>query len=166
MNLGERPLVSRTTAEVATAAILFCIGAAIVVGALEFQIGWDENGPQPGYFPFRVGLVVMLGALGSGATALLHREWRGTVWLTDVQVRRVASFFGPVVAFVALASVLGLYAAMALYLVFTTRFQGGYGWAKSLAIGLGTAVAFFVLFEFLFGQPLLKGPIEGLLGFH
>jgi hypothetical protein len=166
MNLGERPLVSRATAEVATAAILFCIGAAIVVGALEFQIGWDESGPQPGYFPFRVGLVVMLGALGSAVTALLHREWRGTVWLTDVQVRRVASFFGPVVAFVALCNVLGLYAAMALYLVFTTRFQGGYGWVRSLGIGLGTAVAFFVLFEFLFGQPLLKGPIEGLLGFH
>jgi hypothetical protein len=55
---------------------------------------------------------------------------------------------------------------MALYLLFTMRLQGGYGWVRSVAVALGTAIAFFVMFEFLFGQPLLKGPVEGWLGFQ
>lgn len=162
---GDRPLVSRVTVEIAVAAILFGLGASTVLGALEYQIGWDDSGPQPGYFPSYTGLVVMAGALGAGIQAWRRRSATEAVFLTREQATRVASFFGPVVVFVLLCNLLGLYVAIALYLVFTTRFQGGYGWVRSLAIGIGTAVAFFVLFEFLFGQPLLKGPLEAWLGF-
>ena len=158
------PLVSRLVVEIAVAAILFAIGAAVVAGGLEYKIGWDEGGPQPGYFPFYVGLVIMAGALGAGLQAWWARR-PGEVFVTRAQGRQVATFFLPVVVFVLLCSVLGIYVATALYLIFTTRFLGGYPWWKALAIGIGVAVGFFVLFELLFGQPLLKGPLEGLLGF-
>lgn len=166
MMLDDRPLVSRFAMELATSLLVFCLGAAVVVGALEYRIGWDDGGPQPGYFPFYVGLVIMAGALGTAIQAWRQRQPGAAPFATREQAWRVLSFFGPVLVFVLLCNLVGLYVAMAAYLVFTTRFQGGYGWARSLAIGVGTAVAFFVLFELLFGQPLLKGPLEAWLGFE
>lgn len=157
------PLASRLVLELVVAAILFCIGAAVVMGGLEYKIGWDDSGPQPGYFPFYVGLVVMGGAFGAGLQAWLKQR-RDEVFVTRAQARQVANFFLPVIGFVVACSLLGIYVAMALYLVLTTRFLGGYPWWKAAAIGLGVSVAFFILFEKLFGQPLLKGPLETLLG--
>jgi Tripartite tricarboxylate transporter TctB family len=166
MTLDDRLLVSRRTLELATALVIFAMGAAVVAGALEYKIGWDDGGPQPGYFPFYVGLVIMGGALGAAAQAIVRTDWCTTASITREQAARVGTFFAPIVVFVALCSLVGIYLAMALYLLFTMRLQGGYGWVRSVAVALGTAIAFFVMFEFLFGQPLLKGPVEGWLGFQ
>lgn len=159
------PLLSRLTLELATAAILFALGAAVVTGGLEYKIGWDDGGPQPGYFPFYVGILIMAGSLGAAVQAWIGRR-PDEVFVTREQGRRVAAFFVPVAAFVLLCEVLGIYVATALYLVFTTRVLGHYSWVKALAIGIGVALGFFILFELLFGQPLLKGPLEALLGFE
>ena len=157
------PLVSRLALELAVAAVLFAIGGAVVAGGLEYEIGWDDSGPQPGYFPFYVGLLVMFGSLGAGIQAWLARR-SGEVAITREQARRVGTFFVPLVVFVGLCGILGIYVAMALYLIVMTRFLGGYGWVKAGAVGIGVSLGFFVLFEHLFGQPLLKGPLEALLG--
>jgi len=156
MTLDDRLLVSRRTLELATALVIFAMGAAVVAGALEYKIGWDDGGPQPGYFPFYVGLVIMGGALGAAAQAIVRTDWCTTASITREQAARVGT----------LCSLVGIYLAMALYLLFTMRLQGGYSWVRSVAVALGTAIAFFVMFEFLFGQPLLKGPVEGWLGFQ
>src|SRR5262245_22708313 len=164
MTADDRPLVSRRTLELATALVIFAIGTAVLLGALEYKIGWDDGGPQPGYFPSYVGFVIMGGALGIAVQALVHGDWRITASITAEQAKRVGTFFVPVIGFVALCNIVGLYLAMALYLLFTMRLQGGYGWVHSIAVAFGTAVAFFMMFEFLFGQPLLKGPVEAWLG--
>jgi hypothetical protein len=166
MTADDRPLISRRVLELATALVIFAIGAAVVIGALEYKIGWDDGGPQPGYFPFYVGLVIIGSTVGVAIQALLQGDWRATASITREQAKRVGTFFVPVIGFVALCNVVGIYLAMALYLLFTMRLQGGYGWVRSVAVAFGTAGAFFVMFEFLFGQPLLKGPVEAWLGFQ
>lgn len=161
-------MVTRFAAETATAAATAAFGLVIVKGALEFGIGWDSAGPQPGAFPFYVGSLVALASLGTlGLT--LARRYAGSQSLAEVfldreQARRVGSFLLPMLAFVGLSVTLGMYVATVLYLAFTMRVQGGYGWLSTLAVSLLTAVFFYLALEQFFQISLIKGPLEAWLG--
>jgi hypothetical protein len=87
-------------------------------------------------------------------------------FLTSSQVRRVVAFAVPVVLFVGVSLILGLYVAMALYLLFTVGFVGRHAKWVTLAVAIGTPVVLFVLFEYIFLTPLLKGPLEHWLGWY
>jgi Tripartite tricarboxylate transporter TctB family len=160
-----RPVVTRFVMEIATACLLLAAGVAVVFGALEYQIGWDDAGPQPGYFPFFIGLIIVVSSLGVLGQTIARRRPDEVFWNAS-QARRVAAFFLPIVAFVVLSLALGLYVATALYLIGAMVLQGGYRLPFATLIGAGTAVSFFVLFEILFKQPLLKGPVEAFFGFY
>lgn len=161
-------MVSRFHAEIATALATLGFGLVIVAGAREFGIGWDSSGPQPGAFPFYLGLLI---ALASAATiaGTIGRRLAGSATLADIfldagQGRRVAAFFLPLLGFVVLSVFVGMYVAMVVYLVFAMRFQGAYGWLASLATAFGTAAFFYLTLEKFFQIGLLKGPVEALIG--
>jgi hypothetical protein len=156
--------ISRFTMEIVVALAICVAGSIVVVGALEFGIRWGDAGPEAGYFPFYVGLLLIFGGLGAMAQAVLTRP--GGVFLDRVQLTRLASFFIPMTVFVIVSVFLGLYVGTALYLTIVMRFQGGYRWPFSLMVGLGTALFFFVVFEEWFQVALLKGPLEELLGIY
>lgn len=161
-------MITRFWAETATAAATMLFGLGIVRGALEFGIGWDSSGPQPGAFPFYTGMLVALASLATLALTIGRRVAGSTQlqedFLDGERARRVASFFLPLLAFVVISMTLGMYVATILYLVFAMRFQGGYGWLATLATALGTAAFFYLALEKFFQIGLLKGPIEPLFG--
>ncbi|MGN6549855.1 MAG: tripartite tricarboxylate transporter TctB family protein [Pararhizobium sp.] len=158
--------VSRFVMEVVVAILTFALGAVVAFGSREFGIGWGPAGPQGGYFPFYVGLIMCAASLAVALQAFVTHRPSGATFLTPEQVRRLAVFFGPVVAFAVASAFLGLYVGAALYLVGVMRFQGRYPWWLSLLVGVGTAVIVFVLFEKWLLVPLLKGPLEDALGLY
>jgi hypothetical protein len=157
--------VSRFAAETATALVTLALGAAIVFGAREYGTGWTSAGPEPGTFPFCVGLLVVAASAGNLVVAW---RWRhtGAPFIDATQLRRIAAFALPMLAFVALALTLGFYVATAIYLAAVMRFQGGYRWVAAIAVAVGTSAFFFALLEMWFKVPLLKGPLEALLRVH
>ena len=157
--------MSRLAAETLTALVTLALGAAVVFGAREYGTGWTTAGPQPGTFPFCVGVLVVAASVGNLVVAWLRRR-SGAPFIDAVQARRIAAFALPMLAFVALAVTLGFYVATAVYLATVMRFQGGYRWLPSLAVALLTSAFFFVLLELWFKVPLLKGPLEAALNVH
>lgn len=159
-------IVTRFAMEVATALATAAIGAVVALGSLEYGTGWDDAGPQAGYFPFYIGLFVVLASVGTLVQAFLHHRGRREVFLNAEQAGRVLAFGLPMAAFVAATVWLGLYVATALYLFGVMVVQGKYRLWQAAAVSLGTAVFFFVLFEIWFQVPILKGPLEAWLGFY
>ena len=78
----------------------------------------------------------------------------------------MAAFAIPVVVLVGATVVLGLYAATVLYLLFTVGIVGRHRMWATIAVAVGTPVILFVLFEYVFLTPLLKGPLEHWLGWY
>jgi hypothetical protein len=70
----------------------------------------------------------------------------------------------PIVAYVALIALLGIYVASLLLIGFFMRRHGKYGWAVTAAVSIGVPLVFFAVFERWFLVPLIKGPLEQLLG--
>lgn len=162
----EPTLISRRTLEIATALLVTGFGGAIIWGALEFDIGWDDRGPGTGYFPFWVGVVVVIGGIGSLAESLLARDLRAVQAVSSGQLRRALAFLLPLIGFLFVTTFLGLYFGMTLYLLFVMMTQGGYRAPASLGVSVGTSLFFFIVFEKLLKVSLMKGPIEAWLGIH
>jgi len=67
--LERVPYAHRRTVEIATAVAVALTGAVVAAESLTHDIGWNETGPGSGYFPFRVGLLLI--------AASLLRAWQG-----------------------------------------------------------------------------------------
>lgn len=158
-------MVTRFRAELATASITAAFGLAVMIGATEFGIGWVKSGPEPGTFPFYMGLLVTVASIGTVIQTVLSPALRGEAFLDAAQCRAVAAFVLPMVAFVVVSKLLGLYAATALYLFGSMLFQGGYRVWSSAAVAIAAPVVLYLVLEKAFKVYLLKGPIESALGF-
>ena len=164
--MTERALVSRTAMEVATALATGGIGAAVMWGAIEHDVGWGDSGPGAGYFPFRIGALIVLGSLANLALALWRRREVTGAFLTAEQAKRVLAFGLPILGFVIVSLLLGLYVGAVVYLFGVMVFQGGYRPLFSIAIALSVAVVMRLVFPIWFKVPLLIGPLEAWLGLY
>jgi len=163
---NERALVSRTSMEIAVALLTGGIGAAVIWGASEHDIGWGDSGPESGYFPFRIGLLIVLASLINLVIALRRARLDPSAFVTIGQARSVLAFGLPIVGFVAASTFLGLYVGAILYLVFVMVVQGGYRPLYAIGLALAVAVAMRLIFPIWFKVPLLTGPVEALLGIY
>jgi len=157
-------MISRRSAELGMATVTAVFGGLVAYGATEFGVGWSPSGPEPGTFPFYMGCVIVLASLGNAATALAGRLRGEAPFITAGQARSIARFVLPILAFVPLALVLGLYLATALYMAGVMIWQGRYPVWHALLVSLGLPLALYLLLERGFQVNLLKGPLEAALG--
>ena len=81
-------------------------------------------------------------------------------------MRSVLAFGLPIIGFVVLSLVLGLYVATILYLASVMILQGSYRPLFAIGLALAVAVAMRLIFPIWFKVPLLTGPLEALLGLY
>lgn len=160
-------MITRRTAEVGLATFTTLVGLTAMIGASEYGIGWSPSGPQPGTFPFYMGLMIVLASAGNALVALLQgsaQEVGRTSFISRKQLKLVAGFALPMIGFVIASLLLGLYVGTALYMFGTLVFQNGYSWTRASIIALGLPVFFYLLIERTFKVVMLKGPLEAALG--
>ena len=59
-----RAAFRQKSAEIGVAALFFLIGAIVIKDSVRLGFGWQEvHGPQPGYFPFYVGLIICIASV-------------------------------------------------------------------------------------------------------
>ena len=160
---GGVPYVTRRALEINTAAVVALVGAVVMVESLTHDIGWNETGPGSGYFPFRVGLLLIVAA----GVRLLQcvRDRASDAFVTREGLRRSLGVFWPTAALVVAMFPLGCYTPAAAYLAWMMRRHGGHSWLVSIAYGTAVMVAFFLVFDLWFRVPLAKGPVEAVFGF-
>ena len=172
--------INRRTAEIWTAAVAALTGVIVIAESLTHDIGWTETGPGSGYFPFRVGLLLMAAAVlrawqaggarpaseyvrGAGsASTELQASGPGGTFVTREELQRSLSVFWPTALLVLAMFPLGCYVPSAAYLAWMMRRHGGRSWPVSAIYGTAVMVAFFLIFDLWFRVPLAKGPLEAM----
>ena len=142
------------------------MAASTLVMYDNWRIGarWAEDGPQAGYFPFRVGAIMFIASAVTFGVNFLARS-SSPNFVDRSQMRQVLQVLVPTIVYVVLIGPLGIYVASAIFIAFFMRYLGKYGWAKIAAVSVGTMVVFFLMFEVWFKVPLPKGPLEAAFGF-
>ena len=101
---------------------MLLFGAIVIYGAWLAGIDWGAEGPRAGFFPFYVGLLILIASLVNLGAALaagrrkLFAEWG--------QLRQVLSVVVPAAIYVALVPWIGLYVASFLLIAVFMRWFG------------------------------------------
>jgi len=161
---GARPAFRQKSAEMAVAAFIFLLGAIVIYDSARLGARWGDDGPQAGYFPFYIGLILCASSAVNLALAVLNRRDRERTFVEVGQLKLVLTVLIPSAIYVGLIGWTGIYVASAVYVAFFMRRLGKYPWWKVAAVSIGNSVAFFLIFEIWFKVPLPKGPVEALLG--
>jgi hypothetical protein len=142
-------------------------GLLVITDSLRVGNGWASDGPEPGYFPFYIGCLM----LGGAAWVILNtlRTWKqdggNEIFAQRHEFNLMLLMLMPTAVFTAAIFVLGIYVAALIFIAAFMVWQGKYSYFKSIAVGFGISAALFVLFEIWFLLPLPKGFIETWLGF-
>ena len=151
--------------DLAVAIVIFLIGAVVVWGSYQLGASWGSDGPQAGYFPFYIGMLICISSVVVGAQSLARRRRDAQVFVQRDQLKQVMVILLPSIAYVLGIQYMGIYVSSALFIALFMRFVGRYSWLRGAAVGVAVSVAAFVLFEMWFTIPLPKGPLEDMLGY-
>jgi len=151
--------------ELVVAGLLMAAAVLVIADSLRVGIGWADDGPRAGYFPFYIGIGLFGASAWIFGRQLLHWRRADPVFAERVQLRQVVEVLVPMIMHVALIFVLGIYVASALLIAYFMLRYGGHHRVLTAAVALGVPLAFFLVFERWFLVPLPKGPLEQWLGF-
>ena len=164
---GDRAGVSTRTVEIAVALILFTLGAIVVFDSYRLGSKWGIEGPQSGYFPFYIGLLVCISSVITLAQAVRAKSAASKPFVLWGPFKLVLTVLLPAALYVLAIKYVGLYVASAIYIAIFMVWLGKYSWWKGIAVGFGINVIFFLMFEVWFKVPLFKGVLNplGFLGY-
>ena len=161
----QAPGVRERIVEIAVAIFMFAVGAVIMIDNYHLGAGWAKDGPESGYFPFRIGAIICVASVAVLVQVLVSGKRRNAVFVTLPQLRPVLLVLLPTLIYVAAIQWLGIYVASAIFIGGFMRVMDKYGWVKTLSISVGLNALLFWLFEIQFLVPLPKGPLEALFGY-
>ena len=156
---GEhRSLISVRAAEIVVAIVVLLFGSTFMLSSYKLGFRWGIEGPQSGFFPFYVSLIIVVSSLFILAGALRMRGPRGRASFVERgQMVQVLKVLIPAAVYVLGVQLIGIYVSSIVYIVGFMRWVGRYPWWKSALIGVAIVVAFFLMFEVWFQVPLYKG---------
>ena len=162
-----RSVVDNRTMNIAVAAALMLVATIVMIASYRLGAGWAPNvGPDSGYFPFYVALIMFV---TSGITLLqqllTRRADGGGSFIGYSELIMVLQVLIPMTIFVVLAIYIGIYVSTFLFIGFFMTWHGRYPIYKTVPIALLVPLVLFVVFEVWFLVPLPKGPLEGWLGY-
>jgi putative tricarboxylic transport membrane protein len=155
---------SHRSVEIGVVAFMALLALVGIYGSIKVGIGWAEDGPGAGFFPFYVSLAVLL-CCAVNFVSIVAVPDKGKVFAEWGQLRQVMSVLVPTVIYVGLVPYLGIYVSSALMIAFFMRWFGKYSWIVAFAVAGSVPVLIFLMFELWFLVPLPKGPLERLLGY-
>lgn len=153
------------TVEIVVAALIFAVGAVVVYDSHRLGAGWASDGPEAGYFPFYIGLLICLASGWIVAQTIINRHASAGVFVSVRKLRLVFAVLLPTIGFVAAVYFIGLYVSAALFIAAFMRWQGKFSVARILPVSLAVPILLFFMFEIWFLVPLPKGPVEALFGY-
>ncbi len=150
---------SHKAVEVGVALLVIAFGAITIFGSLSAGIGWGAEGPRAGFFPFYIGISIVISgavnlwsALRPDAPGGLFAEW-GQLWQVLLVVIP-ATIYAVAVGFI------GIYVSSAIFIAWFMRWLGKYPWHTVAAVAIGMPLIVYFVFEKWFLVALPKGPLE------
>jgi len=159
------PLVGSRSVNVAVYLMLIALAALLGYDNWRTGIAWDSTGPQAGYFPFYLSVILAGASLYGLLTAFLARKEASETFVTRAQLRRVMAVFVPTLLFCLGMQFLGLYVASFLLIAAFMRLVGRIALWKSLLTAFLFTAIMFVTFDVAFDVIMPKGPLEAAFGY-
>ncbi|MDS1142059.1 tripartite tricarboxylate transporter TctB family protein [Pusillimonas sp. SM2304] len=157
--------LSHSAVDAITAVVFFIAGVVMMVDNYRIGVSWAVDGPESGYFPFHIGLIICIASVAVFLKAVFGKHRNREIFVSWDRFRLVLLVLLPTAFYVLVIQFLGIYVASALFIAAFMRLLGKIAWLKTVLISIGVNVLLFWMFEVQFMVPLPKGPLEALFGY-
>lgn len=148
-------------AEIVTAGVLALLSIYMMVKSTELNIGYIRGeGPGAGAWPFWLSAIMLL------CTVMIAINWARRTsppsqseepFLDVYGKKTVLQVAGGLFGFIALTSIISMYGAMSLFLIYYLKFLGRHSWLLTLLMAILLPIGFFFFFEGLMRITMPKG---------
>jgi hypothetical protein len=145
--------------EIVTALMFIIVGVVVMVGSLKLGAKWGSDGPESGYFPFYLSLIILVCSSITLIQSIRAKELSEESFVEKEPFRQVMAVLIPAALFVLGVQLIGIYVAGVIYITFFMVWLGKYAVWKALAVGLGVSVVLYMMFEYWFQIPLPHGSL-------
>jgi uncharacterized membrane protein YiaA len=145
--------------EIVTALMFIIVGIVVMVGSLKLGAKWGSDGPESGYFPFYLSLIILVCSSVTLIQSIRAKELADETFVEREPFRQVMAVLVPAALFVLGVQLIGIYVAGVIYITFFMVWLGKYAVWKALAVGLGVSVVLYMMFEYWFQIPLPHGSL-------
>lgn len=159
---GERTGVATNIIDAVVAILVIIMGGVVIYGSRKLGSEWTSDGPGAGYFPFYIGLILVISGAGVLYQSLAGKGKNTEVFVDRQELGRVLSVLIPAAVYVGAIQLIGIYVASAVYIALFMVILGKYSWIKSVVAALVVNTVFFMMFEVWFKVPLHKGTYDML----
>jgi putative tricarboxylic transport membrane protein len=161
----ERPAARTRTVDIVVSILIFALACLLAWDSDRTGNEWAADGPEAGYFPFYLSVLMGAAALYGLGRALLTRIHEGEVFVTREQLYRVMQVFIPTLLFCFATDYLGIYVASFILTAGFMIWIGKIAAWKSILTAFLFSAAMFYIFEIAFNVIMPKGPLEAFFGY-
>ena len=144
--------------DIITALLFMMVGLIVMVGSIKLGASWGSDGPEAGYFPFYISLIILLSsAVTLYQAAIVNKKKKTESFVDKESFNQVMAVLLPAVVFVLGVQLIGIYVSSVFYIAIFMVWLGKYPLWKAIAVSVGVSVALYLMFEFWFQVPLPHG---------
>lgn len=147
------------TVEIAVALMFLVFAIVVMQGSIKLGSSWGSDGPQAGYFPFYISLIILISSSATLIQAVRQKELSNETFVDKGPFRQVLAVLVPAFFFTLSMQLIGIYVSAAIYIAFFMIWIGKYAVWKSIALGVAVSVALYMMFEYWFQIPLPSGSL-------
>ncbi|MBU2054100.1 MAG: tripartite tricarboxylate transporter TctB family protein [Proteobacteria bacterium] len=152
-------------AEIVVSLLFMLVGFIVIADSVRLGFMWGRTGPASGFFPFYLGVGVVIASLIVLLKAVneYRKQGEGKPLMPPGALKPILWVVIPSTAMVAIMELVGLHIAAAMFLGFYMRVVGKIGWTTTLLVSIIAPLSLFITFDKLFLIPLPAGLWGGYL---
>jgi hypothetical protein len=150
-------------ADIYVGLFLMAVGLLVLGDAIRLGFGWGMSGPEAGFFPFYMGLGIVICTffIVRRGIKILKKEGMGKPLIRQGGLTQILWVLIPAAGMVLLTEIIGLHLATVLYLAFYMGVVGKLHWGKVILISILVPLVVYVVFDKVFLIPLPEGFLGG-----
>jgi hypothetical protein len=164
-NSNQNSVVSVRTMEIIVAILFLIVGLVVMTGSVKLGAKWGSDGPESGYFPFYISLIILISSSITLFQAFKDKEQADESFVEKEPFSQVMAVLVPAAVYILGVQLIGIYVSSTIYIAIFMVWLGKYAIWKAAAVGVGVSAALFMMFEFWFQIPLPHGSLINPLAF-
>ena len=157
-NSNQDSVISVRMMDIITALLFIVVGLIVMVGSLKLGASWGSDGPEAGYFPFYISLIILLSSTVTlYQAAIVDKKKKAESFVDKESFKQVMAVLLPAIVFVLGVQLIGIYVSSVIYIAIFMVWLGKYPIWKAIVVSVGVSAALYLMFEFWFQVPLPHG---------
>lgn len=152
-------------AEMVVSVLFMLVGVLVIVDSVGLGFMWGRTGPASGFFPFYLGVGVVIASLivFFNTVKQYRKQGAGKPLMPPGALKPILWVVIPSTVMVAITELVGLHIAAALFVGFYMRVVGKIAWVTTILVAVIAPLSLYITFDKLFLIPLPQGLWGGYL---